>query len=82
MATRCNPRLKQKIDVLCEEMGIKPGKLHERINKAQSTLSQIFTGKRFPSPDVIVAVCDELDCQPGDIFYVEKKVENISQNEE
>jgi DNA-binding Xre family transcriptional regulator len=72
MSQLSNPRFKNRIPEACEKKGIEPGELHKRIGRAQSTLSQIFSGKRVPCPDIIVAVCDELDCEAGDILYVDK----------
>ena len=72
MPGRKNPRLKNRIDELCHQAGLTTTDLSKAINRAQSTLSMYALGQRFPCPDAIVALCDTLDCQPGDLFYVEK----------
>lgn len=80
MSTRKNPRLKNRIKDLCDETGITPADLSRRIGRAQSTVSQYVTGERFPAPDAIVSICDELQRGVGDVFYVDPPTEKISTN--
>jgi len=72
MPTRKNARLKNRIEELSQKAGLTARDLSKAINRAQSTLSMYSVGERFPCPDVIVALCDKLECQPGDLFYVDK----------
>lgn len=65
------------LDVMMAIRKISLGELSERIGITPSNLSILKTGKakavRFTT---LEAICNELNCQPGDILeYVQKKTE-------
>ncbi|CAI8875980.1 Helix-turn-helix transcriptional regulator [Brevibacillus sp. IT-7CA2] len=45
--------------------------LAREINRAVSYISQLESGNRNPSPQVAKEICDALDAQFEDIFFIE-----------
>lgn len=62
-------RIDVKLDRVLLEKGIQSNVLAQRIGLSENNLSRIKTGKikaiRFST---LMALCRELDCQPGDLF--------------
>lgn len=62
-------RIDVKLDRLLVERGVRSNELAQRIGISENNLSRIKTGKikaiRFST---LMALCHELDCQPGDIM--------------
>lgn len=61
--------IETRLDEVMAERGVKLVDLAERVGLTNANLSRIKTGKvraiRFATLD---ALCEELDCQPGDIL--------------
>ncbi|MBX9032688.1 helix-turn-helix domain-containing protein [Gordonibacter massiliensis (ex Traore et al. 2017)] len=61
--------IETRLDEVMAERGVKLIDLAERVGLTNANLSHIKTGKiraiRFATLD---ALCEELDCQPGDIL--------------
>lgn len=61
--------IETRLDEVMAERGVKLVDLAERVGLTNANLSHIKTGKiraiRFSTLD---ALCEELDCQPGDIL--------------
>lgn len=61
--------IETRLDEVMAERGVKLIDLAERVGLTNANLSRIKTGKvraiRFATLD---ALCEELDCQPGDIL--------------
>ncbi len=62
-----------KLDKILEERGMKNNELAEKIGITTANLSILKTGKakavRFST---LEAICEALDCQPGDILEYTK----------
>ena len=62
-------RIEVRLDVMLSKRRMTSKALAERIGVSEVALSQIKTGKikgvRFST---LIALCDVLDCQPGDLF--------------
>lgn len=67
--------IKIKLDEVLKERGVSLTELSNAVNVTIANLSILKTGKakavRFST---LEAICDYLDCQPGDIIVNEKKV--------
>ena len=65
--------IKIHLDVILQERGIRGKELAERIGITQANLSILRSGKakamRFTT---LEAICEALDCQPGDILKYKK----------
>ena len=57
------------LDVLLARRKVRSKELAERVGVSEQALSMIKTGKikgiRFST---LIAICDALDCQPGELF--------------
>lgn len=62
------------LDVMMAKRKMSLNELSERVNITLANLSKLKTGKvkaiRFST---LEAVCEALDCQPGDLFEYSKK---------
>ncbi|QYA39579.1 helix-turn-helix transcriptional regulator [Macrococcoides caseolyticum] len=67
--------IKIKLDEVLKERGVSLTELSNAVDVTIANLSILKTGKakavRFST---LEAICDYLDCQPGDIIVNEKKV--------
>ncbi|MDJ1112390.1 helix-turn-helix transcriptional regulator [Macrococcus sp. S115] len=67
--------IKIKLDEVLKERGVSLTELSKAVDVTIANLSILKTGKakavRFST---LEAICDYLDCQPGDIIVNEKKV--------
>lgn len=67
--------IKIKLDEVLKERGVSLTELSNTVDVTIANLSILKTGKakavRFST---LEAICDYLDCQPGDIIVNEKKV--------
>ncbi len=67
-----------RLDRMMADRKISLNDLAEKVGIANVNLSKIKTGKvsaiRFSTLD---AICDALDCQPGDILEYKRNAENI-----
>ncbi|MDJ1090600.1 helix-turn-helix transcriptional regulator [Macrococcus caseolyticus] len=67
--------IKIKLDEVLKERGVSLTELSNAVNVTIANLSILKTGKakavRFST---LEAICDYLDCQPGDIIVNEQKV--------
>ena len=70
MVTRSNERYASRLKELCADKKMKLARLSREIGVGQSTLNQIANGKRAASPAIIVALCDYLGCEAGDLAHV------------
>ena len=70
-----------RLDRVMADRKMSLNELAERVGIANVNLSKIKTGKvsaiRFSTLD---AICDALDCQPGDILEYQRKSKAQSQN--
>ncbi|OLF80893.1 Cro/Cl family transcriptional regulator [Maricaulis sp. W15] len=61
------------LDVLLARRKVRSKELADRIGVSEQALSMIKTGKikgiRFST---LIAICDALDCQPGELFEFRK----------
>ena len=68
-----------RLDRMMADRKISLNDLAEKVGIANVNLSKIKTGKisaiRFSTLD---AICDALDCQPGDILEYKREVNNTS----
>ncbi len=66
-----------KLDKIMKEKGVKLKDLAQTIGLTDANLSNIKTGKisaiRFST---LGAICDVLDCQPGDILEYQREEKN------
>lgn len=64
------------LDVMLAKRKMRSKALAEAVGISEQALSMIRTGKlkgiRFST---LIAICDELDCQPGDLFEFSRKLE-------
>ncbi|MBS6573626.1 MAG: helix-turn-helix transcriptional regulator [Klebsiella michiganensis] len=62
-----------ELDEIMEDRGVSLNKLSHRVGITNVNLSRIKTGKvRAVRFSTLAAICDALECQPGDILkYVE-----------
>ncbi|MBI6119344.1 helix-turn-helix transcriptional regulator [Salegentibacter maritimus] len=62
------------LDKILEDRGVKSNELAEKIGITKANLSILKTGKakavRFST---LEAICEALNCQPGDILYYTPK---------
>ncbi|MBE7640815.1 helix-turn-helix domain-containing protein [Salegentibacter sp. BLCTC] len=62
------------LDKILEDRGIKSNELAEKVEITKANLSILKTGKakavRFST---LEAICEALNCQPGDILYYTPK---------
>ncbi|MBI6117197.1 helix-turn-helix domain-containing protein [Salegentibacter maritimus] len=62
------------LDKILEDRGVKSNQLAEKIGITKANLSILKTGKakavRFST---LEAICEALNCQPGDILYYTPK---------
>ncbi len=62
------------LDKILEDRDVKSNELAEKIGITKANLSILKTGKakavRFPT---LEAICEALNCQPGDILYYTPK---------
>ena len=52
--------------------------LAKEAKTSQTSISLIAKGERNPSPELAVNICNALNCQFNDIFFI-KKVDNCKQ---
>jgi transcriptional regulator with XRE-family HTH domain len=69
---RVNPRIRNRIAELCRDRNLTMNSIATRLGRAKATIPQIASGRSLPSGDVLVELCDILECNVGDLFYVEK----------
>ena len=67
--------IKIKLDEVLKERGVSLTELSNAVDVTIANLSILKTGKaKAVRISTLEAICDYLDCQPGDIIVNEKKV--------
>ena len=62
-----------KLDSLLESKGLKKIDLQKKLGISPSTMAN-FSKNKYVAMSIIDKICQELECQPGDIMeYVDKK---------
>ena len=62
-----------KLDSLLESRGLKKIDLQKKLGISPSTMAN-FSKNKYVAMSIIDKICQELDCQPGDIMeYVDEK---------
>lgn len=60
------------VKVLMAQQGIDTQReLAERLGMSNNAVSEMLSGKRFPTLETIGALCRELSCTPNDILVME-----------
>lgn len=69
-------RIKCRLAILMAEREMKLKDLSEKVGISETNLSLIKTGKaKAFRTSTLVALCEALDCQPGDLLILDKDVE-------
>ena len=64
--------IKNNLPNLLRNKGITRSQLAEQSGISYNTISKVYHQNIFPNERSIVAICNVLDCDLGQLFYIEK----------
>lgn len=70
-----NLTIRSRLPELCKAHGLSFYQLAKRIGRKPNTITRIARNERRPGKDLVVQLCSELNCQPGDLETVERIIE-------
>jgi len=70
MATTRNPRVTIRLRELCAEHKVTSYRVAASINRKNSTLHDVISGRRGISEDLLVDLCDYFQCEVGDLIKI------------
>ena len=62
-------QIKNRLREICEQRGVSMYRLALDIGRKPNTITRIAKGERgLGNPDILSAICNRLNCDPGDIL--------------